>query len=55
MTTKTAQAVHLVWTIVLFWTLAQFHLPWWLYLITGIWGLFTGAWAFSAGWDARGK
>ena len=51
--TKALQLVQLAATGGLTSVLINTDAPWWLWVIVFAWGLLTGAWGFSAGWDAR--
>lgn len=50
--TRVLRVVHLAATGAA--TAAGMHAdaPWWLWALVLVWGLVTGVWAFSAGWDA---
>nr|WP_192830588.1 hypothetical protein [Mycobacterium sp. UM_NZ2] len=51
--TKILRASQFAGTIALYAALTHTHAPWWIWATTIMWGLVTGAWGFSAGWDAR--
>ena len=52
MTTQLLRATSLVAGLAMFWTLFRADAGWWAITLIVVWGLLTGTWAFSAGWDA---
>ena len=51
---RALRIAHLAATGVLAATLINADTPWWAWVVVIAWGLLTGAWGFSDGWDARG-
>lgn len=50
--TRVLQAAHMGGSTVLVLALAHADVPWWAWVVVLLWGLLTGVWAHSAGWDA---
>lgn len=49
--TRVLQVAHLIASTGVAFALAHADAPWWLWFAVLSWGLLTGVWGFSAGWD----